>query len=171
MVLRVDALCRNSGRVWFHRIEGEAVASDENVIDVVGGLPAVAGRQAGTERRGEDRAQLLLALAPRPPPHQADGLPRHIRERGFEGLQPAAKRLGIDQAVINRWCGRSRGPERARQGDDARVIGEDGHAGARARVAAGVSQALARVIELEGRAPHDWSGPAQQAPCLFCPKA
>ena len=67
-----------SGGVGLHRIEGEAVAGDENVIDVVSGLPAVAGRTAGAERRGEDRAQLLLALASRPPAHEAEGLPRHI---------------------------------------------------------------------------------------------
>ncbi len=35
---------RNSGGVGLHRIEGEAVAGDENIIDVVSGLAAVAGR-------------------------------------------------------------------------------------------------------------------------------
>jgi len=49
-----------SACVGLHRFPGEPVALGENFIDLVGGLPPVAGRPAGTERRLESQAWHLL---------------------------------------------------------------------------------------------------------------
>jgi hypothetical protein len=62
------------------------MALDEHFIDLVNRLPAVAGRMARPERRGELRT--FSFLPPDPPAGETPGLARQILERQLEGLEP-----------------------------------------------------------------------------------
>ena len=76
------------------------MACDEHLVDFVHGLPAVARRMAGPQRRQE--LHLWRGLPPLPPAGETLGLARQILERGFEGLEPAAEALGVDEAIGRR---------------------------------------------------------------------
>ena len=53
-----------SGRVGPHRVTGKPVAFDEDLVDLMDRLPAVAGRMARPERRLELQTWYLLSLGP-----------------------------------------------------------------------------------------------------------
>ena len=89
-----------SRRIGQKRIMREPVAFDEHMIDVMDGLPAVAGSTAGTKRRGELR--ILHFLTPCPPASEALGLVGQILERQLHGIEPAAQALGIDTGLGQR---------------------------------------------------------------------
>ena len=73
------------------------MALGEDVVDLVGRLPPVAGRLAGPARRGELRG--FCRLPPHPPPGHATGLAGKILKGRLEGLEPAAKACRSDQAT------------------------------------------------------------------------
>ena len=83
------------------------MAFDEHLIDLVNRLSAIAGRKARPQRRPELRS--FRSLPPHPPARETPGLARQIREREFQGLEPAAEARGIDEA-IGRRSGIVRGP-------------------------------------------------------------
>ncbi len=73
------------------------MAFDEDLIDFMNRLPAVAGRRTRPERRFELRS--FCGLAPHPPAGETPGLARQILERELEGMEPPAEAFGIDQAI------------------------------------------------------------------------
>src|SRR3990170_7288522 len=89
------------------------MAFDEHLIDQVNRLPAVAGRTARPERRGELRT--WCGLAPCPPAGETPGLARQIFEHGLEGLKPAAEAFGTHEAIGGRGNGIGHGPARCPQ--------------------------------------------------------
>src|SRR5688500_7871798 len=76
------------------------MAFDEYFIDQVKRLPAVAGRTARPERRGELRTWRLLPSCP--PAGETPGLARQIIECQLEGLEPVGEAFGIDKAIGGR---------------------------------------------------------------------
>ena len=111
-----------SGRVGLHRLPGEVIAFDEHFIDFVNGLPAVARRMAGPERRQE--LQIWRSLSPLPPAGETPGLARQVLKRWLEGLEPPGETLGTDQAIGGR---RGNGDGRgARAAHRAATVGSGG---------------------------------------------
>ncbi len=59
-----------------HRLPGKYIALDEHLIDLVNGVPPVAGRMAGPEWQGE--LQIRRCLPPFLPADETFGLARQV---------------------------------------------------------------------------------------------
>ena len=125
------------------------MAFDENLIDFVIRLPAVAGRTAGPHRRLE--LQAWRFLPPHPPAGETPGLARQIRERGLEGLEPPAEAFCIDKA-IGRRSGIGGGRARCPQGRHPGIASEDMDAWGITRECSAARQreVFPRIEELKG---------------------
>lgn len=139
-----------------HRVARQAMTIDQNVIDVMSWRPAIAGRQAWPERRGEGETLGLRPLAPGPPAHQAKRLARHILKCGLKGLKPDGQGGRIDETMIaGERLRQSRRRGLRPQGRDARIAVRHRDAGQCLESLSprwALGETLARIEELEGNA-------------------
>src|SRR3954467_10274967 len=87
----------SSRGVCVKRVSRQAVALAQHPVDLVPGLPSVAGR--GTGAQGGSELRTFHPVAPGLPARQALGLAREVVERQLDGLKPAAKTPRVDRVI------------------------------------------------------------------------
>ena len=139
-----------SACVGLHRLPGEPVAFGEDFIDFVSLLPPVAGRRPG---RSGDLNFGLFCLPPHPPAGHTPGLAGQIIEGQLEGLEPAGKAFGIDQAIGRRRREQAgAGP----QGVDRESCRRKGCAADTSRILRGVGSAPGKICAYRRAGRRDW---------------
>ena len=98
----------DSACVGLKYFPGKPVALGEDVVDLMGRLPAVAGRLAGPERGFELGG--FCRFPPCPPAGHAPGLAGKVLKGQLESFKPAGEGHGIDEAIRRHsgfGCGRT----------------------------------------------------------------